>query len=107
LSWINIRTWFDGGGEGGNPSQTGDGNFQFSPTTYYYGSVNVYHDLNRVTITPTGPGTITVQGAVVASGTQSGYITTIAGTPVTITVVATQAGRTPKTYTIIITQHTS
>jgi hypothetical protein len=105
LSYIDIRTWYDGGGEGPNPNQTGDGNYSFSPTTYYYGSVNVYHDLNRVTITPTGYagniGTITVQGVVVASGAQSGYIATISGSPVTITIVHTQTGRTPKTYTIV------
>jgi hypothetical protein len=81
-------------------------NYVFAPATYAYVGVTVVHAFSSVTVTPTGAGTITVNGTTVASGSASAAIALTAGTAKTITVVATEAGRSAKTYTIRVTRST-
>ncbi len=83
----------------GSPS-----NYTFSGSTYNYTAVTVSNAVTSVTVTPTGIGTITVDGDTVASGAASGTINLTAGTERTIVVIATEAGKSPKTYTIKITR---
>jgi hypothetical protein len=82
-------------------------NYTFAPATYAYAGVTVVHAFSSVTVTPTGAGTITVNGARVTSGTASGAIALKAGTAKTITVVATETGKSAKTYTITVTRNTA
>ncbi len=80
--------------------------YSFSPATYDYAGITVAHRVTSVTVTPTGKGTITVDGAVVASGQDSKAITLKdAGSPTTITVKVQEAGRTAKTYTLDVTRN--
>ncbi len=60
--------------------------------------------VTSVKVTPTATaGVITVNGNVVATGEESSAITLgDAGTNTTITVVVTETGKSPKTYTIIV-----
>ncbi len=82
-------------------------NYSFATATYSYSGVSVLNGVDSVTVTPTGSGTITVQGTPVASGSASDPITLTAGTPKTITVVATEAGKSAQTYTIEVTENDS
>jgi len=66
----------------------------------------VLNAVTSITVTPTGAGVITVDRTVVASGAASGPITLeAAGTPTTITVTATEAGKSAQTYTITVTRN--
>lgn len=62
--------------------------------------------VTSVTVTPTATaGVITVNGSVVATGVASSAIALgAAGTITTVTVVVTETGKTPKTYTIRISR---
>jgi len=82
-------------------------NYSFSGGTYNYNAVTVANTVASVTVTPTGIGSITVDGTTVASGTASGTIDLTAGTPKTITVSSTETGKSPKTYIITITRANS
>jgi len=79
-------------------------NYTFAPATYAYSGVTVLNAVTSVTVTPSGAGVIRVEGAVVASGSASAAIALTAGTAKTITVTATEAGKTAKTYTIEVTR---
>jgi len=83
----------------GNPT-----GYTFSGSTYSYTGLTVAKDVSSITITPIGAGTITVNGSVVASGVSSSPIALTAGVEKTITVVTTEAGKSPKTYTIKVTR---
>jgi hypothetical protein len=78
--------------------------YTFSGSTYSYTGLTVAKDVSSITITPIGAGTITVNGSVVASGVSSSPIALTAGVEKTITVVTTEAGKSPKTYTIKVTR---
>ena len=80
------------------------GNYTFASATYTYNSVTVVNAIASITVTPTGAGIITVDGTTVTSGRASGAITLEAGVEKTITVVATETGKTVKTYTIKVTR---
>lgn len=82
-------------------------NYTFASATYTYNSVTVANGVANITVTPTGAGTITVDGTEVASGSPSGAIALTAGVEKTITVVATETGKSAKTYTIKITRNTA
>jgi len=79
-------------------------NYTFAPATYTYNSVTVANTVASITVTPTGAGTITVDGITVTSGNASNPIALTAGVEKTITVVATETGKTAKTYTIKVTR---
>ena len=66
--------------------------------------MSVGNAVNSITITPTGAGVLTVNGVTVASGVASGAISLTAGTPAVITIVATETGKSAKTYTISVTR---
>jgi hypothetical protein len=83
----------------GSPS-----NYTFSGSTYIYTGVTVANGVASVTVTPTGSGTITVQGVTVAATNASSAIALTAGTEKVITVVVTEIGKAAKTYTIKITR---
>jgi hypothetical protein len=77
--------------------------FNFSGSTYTYNGVLYLTGRTTntsITVTPTGSGTITVNGSTVASGTASSPISISDGNEKTITVVATVSGAPSKTYTI-------
>jgi hypothetical protein len=78
--------------------------YSFSSGTYVYTGVTVGNSAS-VTVTPTGDGTITVEGTEVATGSASDVISLPAGTPAVITVIATETGKSAKTYTISITRN--
>ncbi|GAH34374.1 unnamed protein product, partial [marine sediment metagenome] len=78
--------------------------FTFAPGTYTYSGVTVANGVASITVTPTGAGTITVEGTAVASGTASDPIALTPGVERTITVIATETGKSPKTYTIYVTR---
>ena len=79
-------------------------NYTFAASTYTYNGVTVANGITSIIVTPTGAGTITVNGTEVTSGSASDPIALTAGTEKTITVVATETGKTAKTYTIKITR---
>ena len=79
-------------------------NYTFNSSTYDYTGVTVLNGVESVTVTPTGSGTITVEGTEVASGNASASIALTAGVEKTITIVATETGKPSKTYTIKITR---
>jgi len=79
-------------------------NFTFSGSTYTYNGVTVGNDIASITVTPTGAGTITVDGTALASGSTSVSLALTAGVERTITVVATETGKTVKTYVIKVTR---
>ena len=83
----------------GNPT-----GYAFSAGTYTYSGITVPYATTDVTVTPTGAGTITVNGTAVASESASASISLTAGSATTITVVATDAGKTAKTYTLSVTR---
>ncbi|WP_338554408.1 cadherin-like beta sandwich domain-containing protein [Paenibacillus sp. KS-LC4] len=78
--------------------------FVFAGGTYVYNGVTVANGVASVTVTPSGAGTITVDGATVASGAASAAITLTPGVERTITIVATEAGKSAKTYVIKVTR---
>ncbi|SFF00490.1 S-layer homology domain-containing protein [Paenibacillus algorifonticola] len=78
--------------------------FVFTGGTYAYNSVTVANDVASVTVTPSGAGTLTVDGTTVASGTASASINLTPGVERTITVVATETGKSAKTYVIKVTR---
>jgi hypothetical protein len=83
------------------------GNYTFSATTYTYNGVTVLNAVTGITVTPSGAGTITVDGTTVTSGQPSGNISLNAGSERIIPVVVTEAGKKAKTYTIKITRNNS
>lgn len=82
----------------------GPANYSFSGSTYGYDSVTVANVVDTITVTPTGSGTITVDGTTVTSGTASTGILLTPGTPRAITVAVTEAGKSAKTYTLTVTR---
>jgi len=78
--------------------------YTFAGGTYDYTGVTVLNAVSSITVTPTGSGTITVEGVTVVSGQASGGIALTAGTEKTITIIATETGKTAKTYTIKVTR---
>ncbi|MHB8916827.1 MAG: S-layer homology domain-containing protein, partial [Desulfocucumaceae bacterium] len=83
----------------GNPA-----NYAFSGSTYTYSGVTVANNVAGITVTPTGTGTITVDGVEVTSGQASATVTLEPGVARTITVVVTETGKTPRSYTIQVTR---
>ncbi|MBN1957111.1 MAG: cadherin-like beta sandwich domain-containing protein, partial [Desulfuromonadales bacterium] len=69
-----------------------------------YDGITVANAVSSITVTPTGAGTITVDGTPVTSGSASAAINLTAGVEKTITVVVTETGKTPKTYTLKVTR---
>jgi uncharacterized repeat protein (TIGR02543 family) len=86
----------------GNPS-----NYTFNRSTYIYNGLRVANNVKSIIVTPAGIGTITVNGIEVVSGQSSGSIALATGVEKKITVVATETGKSPKTYTIYITRGAS
>ncbi len=80
------------------------GNFTFTPDQYTYNGLTVASGIDHVTVTPTGAGVIQVNGIAVTSGHASTDIALTEGVTKNITVVATESGRSPKTYSINITR---
>lgn len=80
------------------------GNYTFAGGTYVYNGVTVANGVASITVTPTGAGTITVDGTPVATTVASASIALTAGVEKTITAVATETGKTAKTYTIKVTR---
>ncbi len=78
--------------------------FTFVGGTYSYNDVTVANDVAGITVTPTGAGTITVDGTEVASGAASGEIALTADVQRTILVTTTETGKAVKTYTIKVTR---
>ncbi|SHJ71726.1 Cadherin-like beta sandwich domain-containing protein [Geosporobacter subterraneus DSM 17957] len=78
--------------------------YSFSPTVYTYTGVTVANGVSSITLTPTGPGSITVNGQSVASGSPSAAISLSTGVEQLITVVHTESGKAPKTYRIYVTR---
>jgi type II secretory pathway pseudopilin PulG len=79
-------------------------NYTFSGSNYSYSNVSVGASVSSITVTPTGAGTITVEGTTVVSGQASGPISLAAGVEKTITVVATETDKIAKTYIIYVTR---
>lgn len=84
----------------GSPS-----NFSFSGSTYTYSGITVINDVTEITITPTGAGTITVDGVEVTSGEASDAISLTEAVQKSITIVVSESGKTSRTYTINITRN--
>ena len=82
-------------------------NYTFAGTSYSYTGVTVANGVESITVTPTGAGTITVDGETVSSGASSSAISLTAGVEKTITVVAAETGKTAKTYIIKVTRQVS
>jgi len=80
------------------------GNYNFLSTTYTYNDILILNTLSSITATPTGPGTITVNGSSVSSGTASGQIDLSDGTQKTITVVSSAIGMKTVTYNLYVTK---
>jgi hypothetical protein len=83
----------------GNPSH-----YTFNGGTSDYTGVTVANAVDTITVTPTGTGTITVNTNPVNSGQASDPISLTAGAETLITVVATETGKLPRTYTIRVTR---
>ncbi len=83
----------------GNPQ-----NYTFAEDTYLYNDVTVDHDVEAVTLSPTGVGIITINGEEVASGGTSSVIPLAIGEEKTITVEHAEGGNEPKQYIINITR---
>jgi GH43 family beta-xylosidase len=82
----------------GNPA-----NYTFAGSTYAYNGVTVANGVASITVTPTGAGTIAVDGTAVVSGAASQAIALTAGVERTITVFVTDKG-VSKTYTLKVTR---
>ena len=74
--------------------------YTFSGGTYIYNGVTT--GSSSVTVTPTGAGTITVNGTVVASGVASSAIDLSGGTEQTVTVTVVETNKNLKTYVVKI-----
>lgn len=74
--------------------------FTFAGETYMYENVTVPYSQASVTVTPTGAGTITVNGTTVTSGDASAAINLTAGQAEVVTVAARETGKSTKTYVI-------
>jgi len=79
-------------------------NYAFSAVTYAYNGLTVANAVSSVSITPTGVGTITVDGTPVTSGQASNAITLNLGEEKTINVVVTEDGTLPKAYALKVTR---
>ncbi len=75
-------------------------NYTFVESTYNYNNVSVFNSVGSITVTPTGVGSIIVNGASVISGSPSDAINLTAGATTTITISATAPGKLAITYTI-------
>ena len=82
-------------------------NYAFAPATYAYSGVTVLNAVGSVTVTPTGSGAITVEGTPVASGSPSAAIALTTGTAKTITVIATETGKSAKIYSVAVTRNSA
>jgi hypothetical protein len=85
------------------------GNYTFAAGTYTYNSVTVANGVASITVTPTGAGVITMSldggaPATLTSGVASDAIALTAGVEKAITVIATETGKSAKTYTINVTR---
>ncbi|WP_170253954.1 leucine-rich repeat protein [Acetobacterium paludosum] len=78
-------------------------NFTFTPATYNYPSVTVPYDTQSINITPSGSGSITVDGKTTANGMPSEPIVVSFKVEKIIEVVTKEQGKAPKTYTIKVT----
>ena len=86
--------------------------YLFAGNTYLYEGVRVASGVESITVTPTGTGVITVTVSeeteivpeTVSSGTPSAPIMLETGVEKTIVVVATEAGKVAKTYTLKVTR---
>ncbi|WKZ24933.1 MAG: FISUMP domain-containing protein [Patescibacteria group bacterium] len=78
--------------------------YSFSGGTYTYNEVNVLNGVSSITVTPTGPGAITVDGVSVNSGSPSGAISLTPWILKSINITTTETGKSPKTYIINITR---
>ncbi len=79
-------------------------NFTFTGASDTYNGVTVGNGVDSITVTPSGAGTITVEGITVNSGEASASINLTPGVEKIITVVVTETGKTAKTYTIKVTR---
>ena len=79
-------------------------NFTFAGGTYTYEGVTVSNGASSIAVTPTGAGTIMVDGIPVTSGQVSEAIALTVGVEKTIMVVVTETGKLAKTYTIKVTR---
>ncbi|MGI1660501.1 MAG: cell wall-binding repeat-containing protein [Desulfitobacterium sp.] len=82
-------------------------NYTFAAGTYIYNGITVANGVTSITITPSGTGTITVDGTTVASGVASGAISLNEDVEKTITVIATESGKSAKTYVLKVTRAVS
>jgi len=80
-------------------------NYTFNSSTYQYSNITVGSSVSSITITPTGAGTITVDGLTVPSGHASQSITLTSASQKTITVIATESGKISKTYVLKVTRN--
>lgn len=81
--------------------------YSFAGGTYTYNGVVVANSVSSITVTPTGAGIITMsldgeEPVTLTSGVASDEVALIAGTEKTITIMATETGKSVKTYTIKI-----
>lgn len=83
----------------GSPS-----NYTFASGIYTYNGVTVANNIDSVTITPTGVGSITVDGGVVLTDQASGPITLDIGVQKTISVIVSESEKIPTTYSLYITR---
>lgn len=79
-------------------------NYTFASATYTYNGITVLNAVSSITVTPTGVGTITVDGTPVTSGQASGAITLDLGVEKTISVAVAETGTTARTYTLKVTR---
>jgi len=78
--------------------------YSFSGSTYNYNDLLILNSSNTVTVTPTGAGTITVNGSTVSSGSPSSPIDLSDGTEKTITIEVSDVDKYSKTYTLRLTK---
>lgn len=81
--------------------------FTFAPDILTYNGLQVANSVASVTVTPTGEGTISVNGTEVVSGAASVEIPLTAGEEESISVVVTQTGMPSTTYTINVTRRSN
>lgn len=79
-------------------------NYSFSSNTYTYNEVNVLNGVSSVTVTPTGVGSITVDGSPVNSGSPSSSIALTPWIVRPIEVTVAEDGKVPTTYTVNLTR---
>ncbi len=83
----------------GNPA-----NYTFVSDKYNYTAVTVAFEVDSLIVTPAGLGVITLDGTPVTTGSPSAPIALEPGVEKTITIIAAETGKSPKTYTIKITR---